>query len=68
MAPVAETAVVALINAAFEVLRIYLNKPEGWRPTQTDWDNFQTLVDAATPENVKAEVARRLGVSWTPEP
>lgn len=51
------------INLAFQLLATYLNKPEGWKPTPQDFQDFLDTQDAATPENVKVEAMRRLGLT-----
>lgn len=51
------------INLAFQLLANYLNKPEGWKPSPQDVQDFLDAQDAATPENVKAEAMKRLGLT-----
>ena len=54
--------IASIISGGFELLRQYLNKPEGWKPSQQDLDDLLLEVEAATPEAVKAEARLRLGL------
>lgn len=54
--------IAAIISGGFELLRQYLNQPEGWTPTQQDIDDLNAAVEAATPEAEKAAARVRLGL------
>lgn len=58
MTPALTAALIATINGAFELWRIYANKPEGWKPTPEDYDALIAEVHAATTEN-RMEAARK---------
>ena len=66
MNQVTTAAVIGLVNAVFEILRTHLGKPEGWRPTEQDWDDLVIANAEATPEKEKADAAARLGIPWPP--
>lgn len=51
-----------IIDGGFKLLANHLGKPEGWIPTQQDWDDLANTVDEATPEAVKAAARERLGL------
>ena len=54
--------IASIISGGFELLRVYLNKPEGWKPSQQDIDDLLMEVDLATPEACKAAARLRLGL------
>ena len=54
--------IAAIIAGGFELLRQYMNKPPGWTPTQSDIDDLNASIDAATPEASKAAARVRLGL------
>lgn len=58
------TIIAAIITGGFELLRQHLNKPPGWKPTTQDVEDFLAVVQAASPEAIKAAAAKRLGVTW----
>ena len=62
MTPALSAALVATINGAFELWRIYANKPEGWKPTTADYDALIAEVQAATTENRMEAARQRLGL------
>ena len=57
MNPAIAAAIAATINGAFELWRIYANKPEGWKPSHADYLNLIEEVNAATVE-ARMEAAR----------
>ena len=46
MTPAISAIIVAILNSAFELWRIHANKPEGWKPSQSDLDGLMAEVDA----------------------
>lgn len=62
MTPALSAALVATINGAFELWRIYANKPEGWKPTLEDYNNLIQEVQAATTEARMEAARQRLGL------
>ncbi len=52
----------AIIQGGFELLRQYLNKPEGWTPSEQDIADFLREIDEATPEAMKAQARANLGL------
>lgn len=60
----ASTAIaVATVNFLSELVRVRLNKPEGWKPSPQDIADFVIEIDAATPEAEKAAAKQRLGLT-----
>ncbi len=58
--------ILGLIDGGFKLLANHLGKPEGWKPSQEEWDALNAEVAAATPEAVKADARTRMGLP--PEP
>lgn len=58
-------ALSAIIRGALEIWATHANKPEGWKPTQQEWDDMLAL-NEKTPEDFYKEAAGRLGVPWPP--
>lgn len=54
--------IAAIIGGGFELLRQYLNKPAGWKPTAQDLADLNAEVDLATPAHEKAAARARLGL------
>ncbi len=54
--------ILGLIDGGFKLLANHLGKEEGWKPTQQEYDDLAALVNAASPEAVKAEARVRLGL------
>lgn len=63
MNPVPALLVNNAIDLAFQLLANHLGKPEGWKPSPQDVQDFLDLQDDATPENEKAEAMKRLGLT-----
>ena len=63
MNPVTAVIVTNAIDLAFELLANHLGKPEGWRPSPQDVQDFLDAQDEATPEHEKAEALKRLGLT-----
>jgi len=61
-----ESILAGIITGAFQIWANHMNKPEGWKPTAEDVQALLDMVDADTPEAIKAEAAARLGVTWPP--
>lgn len=59
-----DAIIAAIITGGFELLRTRLGKPEGWKPTPQDVEDFLASVDEATPDHEKAAAAARLGLPW----
>lgn len=62
MTPALTAALVATINGAFSLWRIYANKPADWRPSPDDINELLAQVDAASPEAEKAAARARLNL------
>lgn len=62
MTPALTAALVATINGAFSLWRIYANKPADWRPSESDISELLAQVDAASPEAEKAAARARLNL------
>lgn len=60
-----EALIIAGMDLVWKIYANHANKPEGWKPTDEDKQNLLDIVDAATPEAVKAEARKALGL---PEP
>jgi len=59
----AETAItIATINFLYELIRVRLGKPEGWKPSPQDIADFIIEIDAADPESEKAAARQRLNL------
>lgn len=52
----------------FESWKERKQKPIGWTPAPEDIREFLDDIDAATPEAIKAQVAKELGLPWPPPP
>lgn len=63
MNPAIAAAIAATINGAFELWRIYANKPEGWKPTHEDYVALLEEVDNATTEARLEAARKRLNLS-----
>lgn len=55
--------IAAIITLGFEQLRIYQNRPEGWKPSPEELDAFLREVDEATTENRMAAARVRLNMA-----
>jgi hypothetical protein len=53
---------VAVVNFLSEVIRVRMNKPEGWKPSPQEIADFVVEIDAATPEAEKEAARKRLGL------
>ena len=62
MNPAIAAAIAATLNGAFELWRIYANKPEGWKPTPEDYQSLLNEVEAATVEARMAAARTRLNL------
>ena len=54
--------ILGLLDGVFKLLANHLGKPDGWRPTDQDYEDLNAEVDASTPEQVKKEARERLGL------
>jgi hypothetical protein len=68
MTPALTAALVATINGAFSLWRVYANKPADWRPTEADISELLAQVDAATPEAEREAARARLNLPTDVEP
>lgn len=64
MDPAIAAIIAAFLNGGIEVWRTHANKPADWVPSAQDIADLNNLIDAASPEAVKAAAATRLGVPW----
>ncbi len=62
MNPITAVVVANAIELAFQLLANHLNKPEGWKPSPKDLQDFLDAQDAATPEAEKDAALKRLGL------
>lgn len=58
-------AISGALIALFEVWARHHGKPEGWKPSAQDIADILADVDASTPEAMKAEARKRLGITET---
>lgn len=50
------------LDALIKLWATHTGKPADWEPTPQDWDDLKTLVEASTPEAMKDESRKRLGI------
>ena len=51
------------LDALINLWATHTGKPVDWEPTAQDWADLKAQVDAATPEAMKAEARKRLGIT-----
>lgn len=56
------SVIAGIITGGFQLLGNHLGKPEGWKPTPQDIQDFLDSVDKDTPEAMKQEARHRLGL------
>ena len=62
MNPLTLSILLGIIDGGFKLLSNHLGKPDGWIPSQEEWDALNQIVRQSTPEVVKAEARERLGI------
>jgi len=62
MNPLIAIALGQVIDGVFRIWGNHIGKPEGWKPTDDEKLDFLALVDADTPEAIKAQARERLGL------
>ena len=51
------------LDALIKLWATHTGKPADWEPTAQDWADLKAQVDAETPEAMKSEARKRLGIT-----